>query len=156
MPFTDMGRLKRLLATYANRRKSMRKRKRAGEEIRRRFPPLHRAGLYARTLREPDLSDQARWMVMLILNYVGNEEAANGLKAFLYDPNAPTYLKLDAATILVRIKPDVKLEPSVHLPAFPERWLEQALALTPFFSEAVRRNFVIQELLFDFFGQGEE
>jgi len=156
MPFTDMSRLKRLLATYADRSKNDRKRRRAGKELQQRFPPKRRTSLYAKVLREKDLSEQARWMTMLILYHVGNEPAVRGIKDFLYDPIMPTAQKFNAAMLLFSLNPRMKLEPSKHLPKYPLVWLRQAINQMPHFPEEIRRQFVLQELLFDFFDEGEE
>lgn len=150
MPLTDRSRLVRLIETFANA-ESPARRSSAGARIARRFPPMRRTELYANVLRHAELTDHARWIVMLMLYYVGNDHAYRGFLAFYDDPEMPDELKFDALLFAVSLYPRLPIVPGPHAPRFPMRWLMNGFRKLPPVPTKERRAYVIDCLRIDLF-----
>lgn len=151
MRLTDKSRLTLLIETFADTSSDRKVRTAAGRTLARRFPPMRRTQLYANILRDPALSDPGRWIVMLMLYYVGNGHAINGFVAFYNDPEMPDALKLDAILFAFSLNP--RLEPVLNLgaPRFPLSWLSNGFRKLPPIPKRERRAFVLDRLHMDLF-----
>ena len=151
MRLTDKSRLALLIETFADAEAGMKARMEAGRAIARRFPPMRRTALYANMLRDADLSDQGRWIVMLMLYYVGNGHAVSGFIAFFNDPKMPDALKLDAILFAFSLNP--RLEPALgpDAPRFPLSWLSNGFRQLPPIPERERRAYVLERLNMNLF-----
>lgn len=154
---TDLSRLRRLLETLADPKTGPPKRHQAGAGLRDRFPPKRRTDLYARLLREPSLGDEARWAVMLMLFYVGNEPAVEGLSAFVRDPAMSKSVKSNALMLLVGLNAKEALRAAEAGARFLLPWLRHGARMSePRMPAAERRRLVIEALLVDLFDEKEE
>lgn len=151
MPLTDRSRLILLLEAFVDTSKSACCREGAGRKIARLFPPLRRTELYANVLRHAGLSDRVRWVVMLMLYYVGDDHAVEGFTAFFRDPEMPDELKFDAALFAISLDPHVRFRADSHTPRFPLGWLLNGLQKVPPLSVEERQAFVLDRLRIDLF-----
>lgn len=156
MDLTHKDRLIRLIEVFAGADASPRRRAEAGDRIAKNFPPMRRTELYANVLRDVRLSDRARWIVMLMLYYVGNDHAIRGFTSFYGDPEMPDELKLDALLFAYSLNPRLEFDPGPAAPRFPASWLANGLRKLPPLPTAVRRDYVLGCLHTDLFGERSE
>lgn len=151
MNLTDKKRLILLIEALADSEKSRRKRKSAGQALARLYPPTQKSALYANILRDGRLSDRGRWVVMLMLYYVGDDEAVRGFLSFYADPEMPDALKLDVILFAVSLNPRLQLKLNRDALRFPLSWLIQGFRNLPPMPADERRSYVLDRLVEDLF-----